>query len=42
MTRDATLERLLKAAEEMVRQGKHKEALLLLERICEMLGVTIH
>lgn len=41
MTRDATIEHLRKAAEEMVRQGQHKEALALLERIREMLGVTI-
>ncbi|MFJ7438217.1 hypothetical protein ACIQW5_11225 [Methylorubrum thiocyanatum] len=42
MAHDQTIESLLKAAEEMVRQGEHKQALLLLERICEMLGVTTH
>lgn len=42
MAHDQTIESLLKAAEEMVCHGQHKEALALLERICEMLGVTIH
>lgn len=41
MTHNQTIECLLKAAEEMGRQRQLKETLALLERVCEMLDVTL-